>query len=109
VVFGFLRDGLPWLSGAPLPVNYIVPHDLDFFWGRSDQVHGDRRRFRVVVGHRVLIDRFVAMDAPADARSGEKLPDLPSQFSGALHAVEPVHDAPPPEPSVEFSPAAAPR
>lgn len=107
VVFSFLRDGQPWMTSAPIPVNYLLPYDLDLVWGKKDEGHPGLRRFRVVVGHRVLIDRFMAMDASPDVRSEGNPASSP--FSGKLHAASPVHDAPPPEPSTEYSPAAAPR
>jgi hypothetical protein len=107
VVFGFLRDGQPWLTSAPTPVNYILPYDLDFVWSQSDPAHPDRKRFRVVVGHRVLIDRFVSIDAPPDPRSDGHAKTSP--FSGEVHAAETVHAALPPQPSQEFPSVAAPR
>jgi hypothetical protein len=91
VVFGFLRDGAPWMTSAPVPINYVLSHALDVTWsGSKDMTQAKAHRFRLVLDHRVLIDRMVGLENRADPRSGKIDATAATPFSGRLHAAEPL-------------------
>lgn len=108
VALGFSRDGAPWLSSAPVPINYWLPQDLDVVWGQAENNAPGRRRYRIVLNHRVILDRVAMADSPVDARSAGLKTFAPLPFGGRWLTGAPETAAVPSGPGEEFAPPVAP-
>jgi|GEM_PF-1240670 len=96
VVLGFARDGVPWMTSAPIPINYVLPHSLDINWGGTNAIS---ERYRIAIDHRVAVDRLIAKEslmgqaAPTASPFNVTTPLLP-EFTGRVIANRSLRPAP---------------
>jgi hypothetical protein len=84
ILLGFARNGRPFLTSNPIPINYRRIHELDITW-EAPESNSPHRRFKLVINNRLVLNASLPAalkDIVDDPRSIETQLTVDSDFSG---------------------------
>ncbi len=91
-LLGFSRNGRPFLTSEPFPLNYRRSHDLDITWDTPNP-KVPYHRFRLTINHRLVLDKLLPekfKDVVDDLQSVTTQLSVKPTFSGEIFKIQPM-------------------